>query len=73
MTNAQKSDFKPEPSDEQRLKARIKAKKARELDAPIATEEYHASQQAALDRIPLLRAQRLEREAAEAAQKAGKA
>ena len=46
--------------------ALLKRRMEQEADAPKAMAEYRAAQQAALDRIPRLRAMRLAREAAEA-------
>lgn len=41
---------------------RLKAREAQQADAPKAVAEYYAAQQAAIDRIGVLRAQRLARD-----------
>ena len=46
--------------------ALLKRRMEQEADAPKAMAEYRAAQQAAIDRIPRLRALRLAREASEA-------
>jgi len=46
--------------------ALLKKRMEQQADAPKAMAEYRAAQQAALDRIPRLRALRLARDAAEA-------